>query len=180
VFHNAYGPDKAWFRDARLAGGGCVMDLGIHLVDLALWTLGFPAVTSVTSSLRAGGAPLDGREVGQVEDFAAAQLELAGGAAVQLSCSWNLAAGRDCVIEAALYGTRGGAALRNVNGSFYDFTVEQFRGTAREVLAAPPDAWGGRAAVAFARALAEGGRFDPQIERVAEVHAVLDRIYGRG
>src|SRR5690606_4635728 len=47
VFHNAYGPDKPWFYDPRLAGGGCVMDLGIHLVDLALWTLGFPVVRDV-------------------------------------------------------------------------------------------------------------------------------------
>ena len=31
VFHNAYGPDKAWFRDPILSGGGCVMDLGVHL-----------------------------------------------------------------------------------------------------------------------------------------------------
>src|SRR5205085_415527 len=37
VFHNAYGPDKAWFRDVKLSGGGCVIDLGTHLVDLALW-----------------------------------------------------------------------------------------------------------------------------------------------
>ena len=39
VFHNAYGPDKAWCRDPRLAGGGALMDLGVHLVDLALWVL---------------------------------------------------------------------------------------------------------------------------------------------
>src|SRR5690606_35925284 len=37
VFHNAYGPDKAWFYDYNLAGGGCAIDLGIHLVDLAFW-----------------------------------------------------------------------------------------------------------------------------------------------
>jgi len=36
VFHNAYGPDKPWFYDPALSGGGCVMDLGVHLVDLAL------------------------------------------------------------------------------------------------------------------------------------------------
>src|SRR5690606_14372754 len=42
VFHNAYGPDKPWFYDYGLAGGGCVMDLGIHLIDLAFWFLGFP------------------------------------------------------------------------------------------------------------------------------------------
>jgi predicted dehydrogenase len=179
VFHNAYGPDKPWFGDARQAGGGCVMDLGIHLVDLALWTLGFPAVARVTASLRAAGAPLSAGDPGQVEDFAAAQLELASGTTVQLACSWRLAAGRDCVIEAAFYGTSGGAALRNVDGSFYDFTVERYRGTTTEVLATPPDAWGGRAVVAWARALAEGGRFDPEVERIVEVQAALDRIYGR-
>ena len=42
VFHNAYGPDKAWFYDPALSGGGCVMDLGVHLADLALWTSRFP------------------------------------------------------------------------------------------------------------------------------------------
>jgi predicted dehydrogenase len=179
VFHNAYGPDKPWFYDARESGGGCVMDLGIHLVDLALWTLGFPAVIEVTATLRAGGRPVRGRESGHVEDFAAAQLELAGGTAVQLACSWKLAAGRDCLIEAAFYGTRGGAALRNVNGSFYDFAVERHQGTSRETLAGPPDAWGGRAAVAWARALGQDGRYDPAVASILDVQATLDRIYDR-
>ena len=58
VFHNAYGPDKDWFYDISRSGGGCVMDLGIHLVDLGLWALGFPGVENVTSRLFAGGAPL--------------------------------------------------------------------------------------------------------------------------
>src|SRR4051812_3223262 len=44
VFHNAYGPDKPWFYNRALSGGGCVMDLGIHLIDLALWCLDFPKV----------------------------------------------------------------------------------------------------------------------------------------
>ena len=56
-------------------------------------------------------------------------------------------------------------------------TVEHLRGTSREVLAAPPDAWGGRAAVEWARRLAAGARHDPEIERLVEVHATLDRIY---
>ncbi len=176
VFHNAYGPDKPWFYDARLSGGGCLIDLGVHLADLALWTLGFPAVREVGAALRAGGAPVAGRGEG-VEDFAAAQLLLDGGAVVQLACSWRLSAGQDCEIEAAFFGTRGGAALRNVRGSFFDFLVERFHGTRRELLSGPPDAWEGRAAAAFAGALARGGGFDPEVERIADVQAVLDRIY---
>jgi predicted dehydrogenase len=178
VFHNAYGPDKPWFYDATLAGGGCVIDLGVHLVDLALWMLDFPAVVGVSSRLFAGGEPL-GKAPGRVEDYATATLKLATGAAVQLACSWRLHAGRDAIISAAFYGTEGGIALRNVNGSFYDFSAERYRGTARETLATPPDAWGGRAAADWARRLAQDVRFDDAAEQLVSVAQVLDQIYGR-
>lgn len=178
VFHNAYGPDKPWFYDPALSGGGCVMDLGVHLVDLALWALDFPGVAGVSGRLFAGGEPLGARP-DRVEDHALATLELETGAAVRLACSWRLQAGRDAIISAAFYGTAGGAALRNRDGSFYDFVAERYRGTARETLAAPPDAWGGRAAADWATRLARGERFDPAAERLVEVARVLDRIYGR-
>lgn len=83
------------------------------------------------------------------------------------------------MISAAFYGTEGGASLRNVNGSFYDFVAERYRGTARENLSNPPDEWGGRAAADWARRLAAGQRFDPAAERLVDVAEVLDRIYGR-
>jgi predicted dehydrogenase len=178
VFHNAYGPDKPWFYDPALAGGGCVMDLGVHLVDLALWTLDFPEASGVSARLFAGGEPLD-RRPAEVEDYAIATLALETGAAVRLACSWRLQAGCDAIISAAFYGTAGGARLSNVNGSFYDFVAERYRGTARETLASPPDAWGGRAAADWAARLAAGERFDPGVERLVAVSRVLDRIYER-
>jgi predicted dehydrogenase len=177
TFHNAYGPDKPWFYDPAMAGGGCVMDLGVHLVDLALWTLDFPRVTSVSSYLLSGGEPLQGQ--GRVEDFAVASLELEGGAIVRLACSWRLNAGQDAIISAAFYGSEGGAMLRNEGGSFYDFTAELYRGTSRETLAGPPEEWGGRAAADWARRLAAGEGFDEGAERLVTVSEVLDRIYGR-
>ncbi len=179
VFHNAYGPDKAWFYDPALSGGGCVMDLGVHLVDLALWALDFPKVETVAGTLLAGGAPL-GDQPGKVEDYAVATLGLEGGGAVQLACSWRLQAGVDAIISAAFYGTDGGAALRNVGGSFYDFTAARYRGTASEPLASPPDEWGGRAAADWATRLAAGAGFDPEAEKLVAVAETLDRIYGRG
>jgi predicted dehydrogenase len=153
-----------------------VIDLGIHLVDLALWTLGFPAVTGATSRLYAKGAPLgDARD--QVEDYAVARVDLESGAAMQLTCSWNLPAGQEAVIGATFYGTDGAAALTNVDGSFYDFRAERYRGTSRELLAGPPDAWGGRAAVDWAQRLAAGAAFDPDVERLVEVAGALDLVY---
>lgn len=173
AFHNAYGPDKAWFYDRKLSGGGCVIDLGIHLVDLALWTLDFPHVNRVTSRLFQNGKPL--RE--GIEDYATARLDLSTGTTVQVACSWKLPAGCDAIISAAFYGAKGGAVLRNVNGSFYDFVAEHCVGTRREILVSPPDPWQGRAAVDWVRRLACGVKFDPQVEHVVDVAKTLDHIY---
>jgi predicted dehydrogenase len=163
VFHNAYGPDKPWFYDPYLAGGGCVVDLGVHLVDLAVWTLDLEPA-AVASRLR--GAP--------VEQYATAELDH-----VRVACSWNLHAGRDAVIGASFYGTDGAVSVTNVEGSFYDFRCERMHGTSREVLVEPPDDWPGRAAAAWARRVAAGERFDPAAEEHVRVAAILDRIYGR-
>lgn len=177
VFHNAYGPDKPWFRQPELSGGGCVIDLGIHLVDAALWVLD-SAVTQITSRLFAAGRPLEVPEE-TVEDFAVASLDFASGATAQLACSWNLHGGCDAVIEFTFHGREAGATVRNVGGSFYDFTAELLRGTSREVLVSPPDPWGGRAAAEWTRQLAAGRRFDPAAFQLVEVASVVDGIYGR-
>jgi predicted dehydrogenase len=178
VFHNAYGPDKPWFYDPELAGGGCVMDLGVHLVDLALWSLDFPGVTAVTSVLMAKGAPLP-PAAKAVEDYAVATFTLDTGAVVRLACSWRLHAGEPAVIGATFHGVEGGARLRNVDGSFYDFAADHLDGVARRGLASPPDAWGGRAAADWATRLAAGARFDPDAQRLIDVARVLDQIYKR-
>lgn len=178
TFHNAYGPDKPWFYDPARSGGGCVMDLGVHLVDLGLWCLGFPEVVAATGHLFAAGAALEDPQR-HVEDYATAELALATGALVRLACSWRLHAGRDCVLALDVHGTEGGAALRNVNGSFYDFRAVRYRGTSTEILTEPPDAWGGRAVVHWARQLAAGVRYTPECEQYVRTAAVLDQLYGR-
>jgi predicted dehydrogenase len=176
VFHNGYGPDKAWYYDPKLSGGGCVIDLGIHLVDLALWNLGWPRIVNVTSRLFAQGVAIQRRHEA-VEDYATARLDLENGVAINLACSWKLPVGCDAIISANFYGTKGGASFLNVNGSFYDFKAEYFRGTQREVLVLPPEKWGGCAAVDWARQLARGGGFSAEIESVVPVAEALDGIY---
>jgi predicted dehydrogenase len=178
TFHNGYGPDKAWFYDPKLAGGGCVIDLGGHLVDLALWCLRFPEVDTVYSSLFRNGKRITAAD-GKVEDYATAGIRLKTGTQVSLSCSWQLPVGQQAVISAAFYGTRGGVACRNINGSFYDFVAERFSGTQTETLVLPPDDWPGRAGVVWANQLAAGAAFDPAGEEFVKVAGVLDRIYGR-
>lgn len=178
TFHNAYGPDKPWFRDRALSGGGCLIDLGVHLVDLALWLTGWPQLRCTSAQLFAGGRRISaGAE--EVEDYAAATLEAPDGMLVRLACSWNLPAGRDAVIRAEVYGSGGGAALENLDGSFYDLAAYRFDGCRSEMLAGPPDDWGGRAAVDWLGRLAAGGRFDPECERLVTLAGTLDAIYAR-
>lgn len=176
-FHNAYGPDKPWFYDKKLSGGGCVLDLGIHLIDLLLFALDFPEVEKVNSQLFSKGMIVKGRD--EVEDFANVQLLLADDVNAQLSCSWNLQAGCEAVIEASFYGTKGGVALKNSNGSFYDFVGLRYWGTKTETLVQPPDAWGGRALVDWIQKLSTSPDFDAEAENFIASADVLDRIYGR-
>lgn len=176
TFHNAYGPDKEWFYDRTLSGGGCVIDLGIHLLDLALWNLGFPAITRVESRLFSHGKPVHGRG-NPVEDYAVARLDTANGATINLACSWKLPAGCDAAISGYFYGTKGGAAFQNVSGSFYDFEAHRFQGTRRQVLSTPGEDWGGMAAIDWARQLGRGQKYDPAMERMIDVAAGLDWIY---
>ena len=77
TFHNAYGPDKPWFYDRAAAGGGCLLDLGVHLLDLAQFITASP-LDCDDATLRSNGLPTT-RE--QVEDFAWAHLRTDAGAA---------------------------------------------------------------------------------------------------
>lgn len=179
TFHNAYGPDKPWFRDRALSGGGCLIDLGVHLVDLALWLLDWPEVACRAATLKSGGRPL-APEGSEVEDLALATLETGDGVPIRLACSWNLPAGCDAVIRVDIFGTGGGVSLTNVGGSFFDFETWRHDGCATRRLAAPPDDWGGRAAVDWLDRLARGQGYDPECERLVEVAETLDAIYACG
>ena len=179
VFHNAYGPDKEWFYDIKRSGGGCVMDLGIHLVDLALWSLNFPEIKDVNSHLFYKGKRLTSFEE-QVEDFAKISLTSEEDRLINLECSWHVSAGKDAVIEAKFYGTEGGAAFKNVNGSFYDFQAEKYKGTQTETLVSPPDDWSGRAGIVWAeKVLSKQGYDQETAEEFIKTATVIDRIYRR-
>ena len=176
TFHNAYGPQSGWFWDPKLSGGGCLIDLGVHLVDLALWLFDFPEVTNAHATLLRDGRPAQPDEV---EDYAIGELQLADGVTVRIACSWNLNAGADAVIDASFYGTGGGARMRNEAGSFFDFSAELLRGRDTERLTSPPDDWGGRAAAEWVGKLSDGARFPESTTGLLQTAEVLDRMYGR-
>jgi predicted dehydrogenase len=178
TFHNAYGPDKAWVRDVELAGGGALIDLGCHLIDLARLFLGALVPVSVHADLFAAGERL-GPDPERVEDLALAQVTLTDGRALRVACSWWLPAGADAVIDATFIGDGRALSIRNVGGSFYDFESLLIDGRRSERIAGPPDEWGGRALIRWAERLARDSSCDPEVEQLVSVAELIDRIYGR-
>jgi predicted dehydrogenase len=92
-----------WRHRLATAGGGALMDLGIQVLDLCLWLLGYPKVERVVAKLHPG----EGMEV---EDAAAVLLGLEGGAVLTMEVSWSLLANRDRQYLRIL-GSHGSAAL---------------------------------------------------------------------
>jgi predicted dehydrogenase len=170
-FHNAYGPDKEWFYDPQLSGGGCVIDLGVHIVDLVRWVLDFPEAAAVHARvLHHGFRP--------VEDYAVATVDLATGAVVTLACSWNLPLGKPADLRLTFYGTTGAVAVRNEGSSYTACSCELWRGTTRERLVEAHEGWEGGALCAWAARVAEGERFDDEAEQLVETARILDEIGG--
>jgi predicted dehydrogenase len=180
TFHNGYGPDKAWFSDRRLSGGGCLIDLGTHLLDLALWLTGGRSLDVQAAQVLRQGAPLDlVAAPDAVEDFALAHLLIDGRITARLACSWWEPVGADCEIAVTVRGSAGAFVIRNVGGSFVDFAAERLHGRTREAVCAPPDDWGARALAAWAVELAADPGYDPEVESALTVAAGIDAIYAR-
>jgi predicted dehydrogenase len=79
--------DAGWFRDEALAGGGALLDLGIHMADLLRAVTG-DEVTSLSAAVRRPAA-------GGVEESGQIVFSLAGGGIGSLSASWSVRPGAD-------------------------------------------------------------------------------------
>ncbi len=96
--------DASWYLNAEKSGGGVFIDLGIVMLDLALWLMGYPEVVRVGSHL------YHNRTKG-VEDTALATLTLANGSSIIIEVSWSMTV-EDDVYYGFFFGTEGTASLQ--------------------------------------------------------------------
>ncbi|RKR74993.1 Gfo/Idh/MocA family protein [Frondihabitans australicus] len=113
----------SWFTSRRTAGGGPLIDLGSHVLDIALHLMGEPRAVTVSavaaSALgragRGGGskarAASDGTHEFDVEDFASALIRFDTGASLHLEAAWASYSKAHEDIEVELLGSTGGVRL---------------------------------------------------------------------
>ncbi len=111
------GGEKSWFVQHELSGGGPLIDLGVHMLDMALYLLGEPEVVSVSGATydRLGQRFVKERfgegAKYEVEDFGTAFVRLAGGRTLALEASWATYREDGDLMNVVLYGDTGGAEM---------------------------------------------------------------------
>jgi len=131
-----------WFTQKKMAGGGALIDLGVHRLDLALWLMGYPRPVSVTGStfnyLGRQLAEAEGK-VFDVDDLAAGFIRFDNGACLVIEASWASNYERREDQWTQLFGVNGGAVTRNWDDG-YQYEARIFRGHLHEVNTEVPEA----------------------------------------
>jgi predicted dehydrogenase len=183
----------SWFTSAELAGGGPLVDIGIHVLDYSLFLLGNPAVTAVSASTydllgSAGfGSNPGSSKTGatdaktfDVEDLATVFMRLEDGGTLLVEASWAAHRADGDEFGITLYGTHGGAELivfdYAPSGSLRVFTDDDGLAVATRLTAEPGR---GHAAVVeqFVQKIRSGDWRRHDGSAAAELARVVDACY---
>lgn len=123
-----------WFTTKELSGGGPLIDIGVHMLDLAWWLLGCPKPLTVSGSTFAEFGPR-GKGLGgwmndhwkgrkpegtfDVEDLAMGMIRFEGGITLNLEVSWAVNNRQD-VQWCNIFGSEGGAEWGSDSAIFKD------------------------------------------------------------
>ncbi|MGI6538249.1 MAG: Gfo/Idh/MocA family protein [Caldicoprobacterales bacterium] len=112
-----------WFGDKSRSGGGPLIDLGVHVIDLVRYMMGKPKPVSVTGatfnklgdrrnikSTKEYRASDDSEEIFDVEDLALGMIKFDNGSVLTVETSFSLNIEKN-VADIELFGTRSGAKL---------------------------------------------------------------------
>ena len=170
---NGYPKPGSWFGLREKSGGGPLIDLGVHRLDLTLWMMGYPQPTSVIGNTydhlaqeKLSDVPFD------CEDFSAAMVRFDNGATLYLTASWDSHQRDNTEQSMRLYGTRG--SVFEEGGSISFCTEEDGEPASRELeqkesAESPQDH--------FVRSILDGTPPGPSANHGVIVMEILDAIY---
>lgn len=117
-----FGCPGGWFGDKERSGGGPLIDLGVHVIDLVRFLLNKPKAVSVTGATfnklgkrdnikqEKGYVAADAEGIFDVEDMAVGMIKFDNGAVLQVETSFSLNIKKD-VGDIELFGSKAGAKL---------------------------------------------------------------------
>ncbi len=186
MLRRAAAPTRPGFIMKQHSSGGPCIDIGVHILDLTLWMMGFPKPVSVTGvtqdklarqpgAFSIWGGPIP-REHFDVEEFAAAFVRFENGATLILEVSWLLHHKTPMEdMQMWLYGDRAGShwpsneILWSNNASQQQMNTTLVRAEGGE-----PHA---KECVAFADAVVNGRPSPVPAEQSLVVMTILDGLY---
>ncbi len=170
---NGYPNPGTWFGQREKSGGGPMIDLGVHRLDLTLWLMGYPQPTSVLGNTY---DKLAREKLGDVEfdceDFSSAMVRFQNGSTLYVTASWDGHQQEQTEQSMQLYGTRG-SVFEDAGDVTYCTTEDGEASTehleSKESEESPQDH--------FVRTILAGEAPDPSAEHGVIVMQILDAIY---
>jgi len=175
-----------WFTQHAESGGGPLIDIGVHMLDLAFHLMGEPKPVSVYGSTYAEFGPRkkgigtwgkpNWNGIYDVEDLATALIKMDNGASLTLEVSWAVHMNTDSSPFVHLMGTEGGAFLSGNQGKFL---TERFDQAIDVPLVAPQDDEGARVRLSrhFLECIREGKTPWTSAETGLRSNLIIDAIY---
>ncbi|WP_256865230.1 Gfo/Idh/MocA family protein [Paenibacillus sp. 32352] len=129
----------------EICGGGAIIDLGVHVLDRAMWFCGYPEPEWVLGNTFCKVSKDEAMRRGipnfELEDMGVAMFRMTNGTMLELEASWASNREKE-IITTRIYGSKGGAVLHTTvgegnaaynkvfletDGEIHDIPIEELR-----------------------------------------------------
>ncbi len=181
-----------WFTTKEIAGGGALIDIGVHLLDLSLHLLDFPQATEVCGQVYSNfgvkmrdyvyedmwAGPPNFEGICDVDDSAHAMVRFANGATLDLHVTWAGNFPEESLPDSmmGIFGDQGGMAFKLFADSIQTTLEKAGRVEDADIPAPKTDAFQDQLSD-FLRSIESREVYGANGEQAQQVQSLIDAIY---